>query len=744
MPIKTTPEARELEMERQQFRSLLVSNPNYFGNLEGSDFQAVSNISGNTTYETLKCVGLYPEFDLLEAIVYINQTAGYGGDLCSNGTTEYVRFYLSYDDGATWEDQGVTGFKAQDIPGPKPLEYAVQLKISPKKYLCFKENLPKVRAILSWEIEPPANSPNWTPVWGNHLDGRVQIDVFQFILKFPQLALKNEALVALLKENNFVPKNASMAEVEAMDLGDIKKDIAKGLTELKGKALSVKELADLYREHHVEEKRYLFPTIKTMVDKKTSLKLDAAALAKSSAFANLNLNVADVVGSLVNTDGNTSYEELKCIGLNTNNDNLEATIKVKKPYGYLGGLCKPGSREYVAFWMNFGGGWTYVGTTSVKVHDISSIPAEGLDYAVTLPVDLSKYRKPCHTGPRTADVRAILSWETPPDPTNENYKPTWGNREETLVLITPGEVIKEGTHPAFIETVGGMSVDDINNINGLANGAAVTAGFSALDSPFGGEIIITGHLANPTDISAGAASLEYQVQTSDDGGASWQTIANSFTIHRSQLLGGIWSTLPVITQSAPGGWYTYREDLTSGPGNAQIFVQGNILARWQTTAAMDGLWKMRIRSRVAGTVAPVWTSASVTAMVDNVAPNVHLDITSGGGVCADFNSGTVISGPYQAFDTHFGSYTFSLVPASGGTFTVNPSGGGSFSGGPASFSRSYPIVPGSGEFGTWELNTAGIPQCGYVIYLHAYDRTIVDSGYVGRHGSDVVGLCIRE
>lgn len=734
----------KIEKERAQFRTLLLANENYFGNALDSKVKAIVNIAGNTSYEELKCVGLYPEFDTLEAIVYIKKNGGYGGDICSDGTPEYVRFYLSYDNGTTWQDQGVTSFTAQDIPSPKPLEYAVQLKIAPPKKLCKFENLPLVRAVLSWNFLPPANSPNWTPVWGNVVNGQVQIDPFQFIIKQPIDILKDISLVALLKENNLIAKDLTTAQLQKLDLDEFKKELQDGVLHAAEKELSAGELHELYKGQKVEAKRYLFPAVQQLVAPKKALaSLKNVTLSKSPNFTGLaGIDLGNIIGELVKTDGDIGYEELGCVGLNTNNDNLEATIKIKRPYGFLGGLCTKGSREYVAFWMDFGAGWQYVGTTSVRTHDIAGVPAKGLDYAVSLPVNLAPYRQTCEKGPRTAKVRAILSWETPPNPGNPNQVPHWGNREETLVFITPGQGSVPGTHTPMIETVGGMAVADIN-ASGYANGAAVTAGFSATDSPFGGEIVLAGHLAYPADISAGAVPLEYRVRVSDDGGATWQTVSNSFGLHRTQLLDGVWSTLPVITQAAPAEWYTYREDLSAGPGNAQIFVSGNILARWQTNATMDDQWKVKIESRVAGTVAPVWTSDVVTVVVDNHAPDVMIDITSGGGVCADFTAGTVISGPYHALDNHFSAYQFQLVPSNGGTFTVNPSGGGTFSGGPSSFSRSYPAVSSSGESGMWEFDTTGVPQCGYVIYLHAWDRTIVNSGYVGHYGSDVVGVCIR-
>ncbi len=48
------------------------------------------------------------------------------------------------------------------------------------------------------------------------------------------------------------------------------------------------------------------------------------------------------------------------------------------------------------------------------------------------------------------------------------------------------------------------------------------------------------------------------------------------------------------------------------------------------------------------------------------------------------------------------------------------------------------------ENGSWSLNTAGMPCCGYIIRLGAWDNTIVNSGSVGRYRSAVVGLCLRD
>ena len=136
--------------ERKHFLELLLTNPNYFGNLADSPLNPVQEISGNISYEELKCLGYNPQLSRLEGVVWIKQPGGYNGGICTNGSLEYVSFYLSYDNGATWLAQGTTSFQVFDVPGPHPLEYAVSLNITPDEKFCFIANLPLVRAILSW------------------------------------------------------------------------------------------------------------------------------------------------------------------------------------------------------------------------------------------------------------------------------------------------------------------------------------------------------------------------------------------------------------------------------------------------------------------------------------------------------------------------------------------------------------------------------------------------------------------
>lgn len=714
------PSERPFEHERQQFRALILSNPNYFGNLKDSPFQPVQQIQLNTSFESIGCVGFQPQFERLEAVIFVHQPFGYGGGICSNGTPEYVRFYLSRDNGASWDDLGMASFNAYDIPTSvtdgQRLEYAVSLQIDPAKRFCYSENICLVRAILSWNVPPPPNSPNFVPVWGDVHNTHIQIDPLKWIV-----------IRDVLKQ----------ADVKLPPEIEIALDLEQPVPAATPKELSLAELQALYKDKGVEPHRFALPEINRLIQQPA---LAESLMAPGFAGSLGELNWEEILPGLFPTDGSTRYEELECVGLNPNQDTLVGIIRVKQPNGYSGGPCTAGSREYVTFWADFNNNGifeTCLGTTSVQVYDMRSMPREGLEYAVFLPVDLSRYRQPCEEGPRVVRIRAILSWQVPPPCFNPNYVPVWGNREETLIHIKPGRATVG--HTPLIETVGSMDVGDINPTTGLASGLALLAGFTAQDSPFGGEVVITGRLANPTDVSSGAAPLKYKVLVSEDGGLTWQPLTNSFQIGRSQLVNGIWTDLPNLVQTVDGdGYYTYREDLTGGPGNAQIFVQGNVLARWQTSG-QNGMRLLRIEAKDAANI--TYLSSTVRLRLDNAAPTgglanptrPHITITSGGGACADFTIGDVIEGTYAVSDEHFGSLNIRVEPALGGTFTA-----------PVPLPRTYPIVATTGEAGTWRLDTSGMPRCGYVIRLIARDRTIVNSGFVGFSSDNVVGLCLKE
>ena len=743
-----------VEAERKNFIPLILENPNYFGNLEGSPFKAVKPIQFNTTYEQLVCVGLQPQMDRLEAVFQINRPTGYGGDICAVGSNEYVRFFVDLHDNGIFHDVGVTSLRVHDIPGAKPLCYSVYRDFTSIKKFCTAENVVKVRAILSWNAVPPPN-PNFIPVWGNRIDAEVQIRPKTFFT-FGDL-VKEIDLVKVSLPDPIGPV------IKILD-PDTKLPVAATAP------LSLADKQNVYLKKDVPVHRYAFNEVQALLSSPSAPAQTFSNL-QASPLQQLGLSATEIGGLLgnlqVKTDGDTSFEQLNCIGVRPSNEVLEGVLTVKKPLGYSGSLCSTGSREYVAFWVDFndGTGFHYLNTTSVEVHDLSAVPAGGIKYAVFTTANFAKWRVPCEIGARVGRLRAILSWEIAPPPGNPNYVPVWGNRLECLIQIRPGTGVN---HIPLIETIGDVPVNLIDqSVNvGMATGELEIANTSVYVSPFGAEVTITGEIGLPPDgFLGGAVPFKYKVEVKKlDGVDTYHPLLNDVTVSVAEWNGGVpiycdlfnFVCQQVLHPTNDGdglgdGWYPYLED-TTGPYTRHLVT--SVLGRWQTTAAMEGLWKIKITAKDPNVTPPTVFSGiqEITVRIDNTAPVGSLAITNAtfNGVtvaavdCGKFKVGTILSGTYGAHDPgtppndvsvdfkHFGSLSLGILP--GGPahgVTVSPS------------SRSYPTVSTSGEDGTWTLNTAGMDPCGYVIHMDVYDRTNVNSTGNAYGFSTDVGFCLE-
>ncbi len=754
---KLQPGVEKVETERSNFRSLILQNPNYFGNIEKSSFKPVKKLQGDTSYEELACVGLNPPFDRLEGVIRVKKTAGYAGDICTSGSTEYVRFYVDLHGNGIYHDVGLASVGVHDIPGPKPLCYAVWLDFSSIRKFCTIENILKVRAILSWNAPPPANTPNFVPVWGNRVDVQVQIQPAYFFL-FGDLV-----------------KEIDLAKINIPDpIGPVihSLDPATKLVAAPPQPVTLAQKKEIYKKTDVPIHRFAFSQTYPLLFEEAVVP-DAFLAGDKSALQEVGLSaqeVSDLVSKFqLKTDGDTSFEELNCVGLRPAKDVLEAVLTVKKQNGYSGSLCGNGSTEYVAFWMDFGdgAGFKYVGTTTVTVHDLKTIPANGVKYAVSLKANLSKWRVPCEVGARVARLRAILSWETPPPPNNPNYVPVWGNREECRVQLRPGQ---EAGHVPLILTVGDVPTNRIDQTTGLATGGMEIANFTLNQSPFGGTITITGDIGNPPDVFAGKLPFKYKIEVSRDGVNDFHPLTNTITVSTEERLNGnpifcgFFETICDATLTAVDdgdglgdGWYTYLESPT---GVHTRTLVDEVLGRWPTNSAMEGMWKIRLTAKDPNTIdintmkPKVYPGfAEVKVWIDNTAATAHLHITNavfnGNPIqsavdCGKFPVGTILSGPYSVHDAgsapndldptfqHFGGLTFTVLPtAPAHGAAVSPS------------SRAFPVVPTIGEDGTWTLDTHGMDACGYVIELVACDRTNYDSRGNPLCSRDEVGFCLE-
>jgi hypothetical protein len=726
------PPAGSFQADRSQFLPRLLANPNYYGNLGESPFKPIKKIISNTSYEELKCVGFNPQLSRLEAVVWIKQQTGYEGGICTNGSLEYVSFYLSYDNGATWLPQGTASFQVFDVAGLHPLEYAVDLAIEPSRIWCLRPNLPLVRGVLSWSVPP--SGPTTPPVWGNSLDAHIQLPAIQF--KIPFFDFVKQAEIAI-KE----PISELVAESATIDLAAPKE-------------LSAVELKKLYADAKVPVHRYLDGAIQK------AIKNTAQLTASSSFFSQLGVDLTSVIGILENPNGNTDYEQLTCIGLDeetgASSDALVGTLHIKQPVGYLGGLCTAGSQEYVAFWIDWGGGWEWSGTASVNVHDIASIPPDGLSYAVYLPVNLNAHRKPCTEGPVIAKMRAILSWNSPPSPANPNQVPHWGNRLETLIFVNPGQTTQTGDYTPYLQSICAVPVCSIDQTSGWAPG----------DAPFGGSVSIYGYLPGAPTLSVilGGNAPRYQitVQQIDTSTNTLigvpQVLGDPFGVTITQQIGGGPVTSTPFTQTTTGGYFTYQNATPDATQGWRIISPDGLLAVWNSSSA-TGTWLISVTA-VDPVTSTNYPAGSVICTVDGTTrhgvvidldqqrPDTDLEITGfmPGGVgpcqpavnCQTFTVGDVICGTYSVSDEHLGSFSLSEEPfPAPGAFTID---------GVATNGLSYPnpSLPLSGtKSGTWTFNTAGLPACGYTIQLLSGDRTIVSCYTNWENNDKFKGFCLK-
>ena len=707
--------------ERGKFRTLLLANPNYFGNLKDSQFKAELSIQGNTFYEEIGCVGFQPQASRLEAVVFVKQPSGYGGNVCSDGTQEFVRFYISFDNGAAWQDLGLRTFTAFDIPGTtenRRLEYAVTLPVQLPRKFCFSRNQARVRAILSWNNPPPPNTPDFNPVWGDVHNTNIQIEPLK-LFKFSDLL--------------------STLQVEPQKLGAAV-DLDQTVTAAQAKVLNVVELHDLYKGKNVEPHRFAFNEVQSLI-KKSAAGETVMASGIAKFLPDLGIDFSKLVDKFFPTDGNTNFEELECVGLSPDEDLLAGIIRVKLPNGFSGGPCTAGSKEFVTFWADTNDDGTFetcLGTTSVTVYDSDPLPDGGLEYAVFLPVNLDQYRRPCKQGARLMRIRAILSWQTAPPCSNPNFIPVWGNREETTIHIKPGRPINPGDKVPLLTAVGDIIVSKIDSA-GLAQDAnAIHTGAAYDDAPFGGRITLAGKIVN------GASSSKYRIMRKPNGApdSAYVPLTNEptgigITVNTWDIVNGLVQTNLTIHADADG-YYNY-EDYAS-----DHFVESNILSVWFSNSAEDNSrYDLRLDLKVDANPANDIHSNVVTVLVDNTPPKADLKINLATAVeCADFNVGQTFSGTYRATDLHFHSFGFVIRPQgpAHGVVPDPPAGSRGFIASPG---LSSIIDPGIAS-GTFNLNTTGMDPCGYSLTIVVSDRTNVNSGQGSFSSEASVGFCLRR
>ena len=307
------------------------------------------------------CVGYNPQLKRLDAVVNIKETARLlRRHLHATGSQEYVKFFVSSDGGTTWSELGTVSFTVWDVPGPKPLEYDATLYVNLAEACCKDENLVLVRAILSWSVPP--GGPDDPVVWGNALDQTIQVE---------PIGTAGATLAQLIECLEIEVPIAKIAE-----LADLEQPVELAATQEADPARARRAPT---REPRSSRSGSSSRPPRSCSQSRSCSPRRSPLRASSSSRDSPNIDIKQIIAGLADPQGNETYEQIGCVGLNPRTDELVATIDLKLSSGYSGGLCSTGSYEYVAFWVDWqdGGGWHYVGTTAVNVHDISSMPNDG-------------------------------------------------------------------------------------------------------------------------------------------------------------------------------------------------------------------------------------------------------------------------------------------------------------------------------------------------------------------------------
>lgn len=714
--------AVRLPLERGHFLELLAKNPNHFGNLIASPLKPIQQITGNTNYEKLQTVGLNPLLGLLEATIEINQPVGYLGDVCTAGSTEFVRFYVNY--GSGWQDAGIAATNVHDIPNAsdctggseKPLSYLVSLPYQGTKTWCGEPQLPDVRAILSWNWAPPPNQPGWLPVWGNVLDQHVQIAPRPLFLE-NVIGLLDKAKLAQLPQAiaQAGPQPIPLPDPAPLSVSELKQTYA---VAGKGPGAAAQGAVPTVPAH-----RFGFTELHAALSGVASPHDIAGSMETWKA---IGLDWSSAIAAL-EQDGYVDYEQIESLGLDIAADKLAASFRVKRPSGYSGTECQAGSYEYIAFWADWDDtcNFEYLGTTQVQVHDFPAIPPDGLEYSAVLPVDLSNVRIPCELGARVSRVRAVLSWATPPSTVDPEAVPYWGNIFDAHVQLRP---LVPGVTTGLIDIIGGISVEDIDvtgsgmttpsakfALTGIPADGWWTAG-QYRACPFGGLVVF----------QATPKTGKYRIMMRPAGSLTTPVpLTQAFYVQPAPGYGFGHDVVP-----DPDGWVDYLDIYHN---------EDMVLGAWSTSD--NAMWEVRLEPEFGSP--GTW----LRIQLDNTYPmrrpanppyeppevTCDVQITAPGGDCSDFSPSTTVSGNFVARADHFGAFSLYTTPSTLSPPSPDTEGLGAYT-------ETNTFSMGGSP---WQLALGTFKPCGYVLRLEVYSRSIIDSGPGGHHGNySDVGFCV--
>jgi len=665
---------------RTNFKDLIATNPNYFGNLPNSDKPIVSPLSYDTQYEQLIAIGFNPVLNVLEATIEVKLSYGFLGDLCTNGSLEYIRFYVNY--GEVWEDLGAVSVNTHDVldefdcekKSEKPLFYVLTKSFQAPQQNCETPLIPDIRGILSWNDLPPASSPFWAPVYGNVLDQHIQPSN----VSLPPATLENNILASKSQELfEYRPGSVNEQHIISADPPS-----TPSVNSRPGEPINIgyEELIGLGLDYNLSR---LVATVR----------------------------IKQPVGYGTSPCGPGSLEYVA----------FWADWENKCNWTYLGELAI--NVHNIAHIPR--DGLTYSAALPVDVRSVSR-PCNTTRIARVRAAVSWNSSPP--TPPKEAQRGNFIEAHVQLPPYTPPVNPT------TPVIFSIGGII-----PQNIDVKGnGMTLPDATFVFFQdSNGDPIYADpwwtqnpQQKRPCPFGGDIFITGPSVGQTGSGTNAPSqYQYRVVYRHFGDNSeGLPILNRFTV----------SDLGNPSPPPPLAPYTNLLSPLNGLGyfyyvSPEHNIQ-SLLSRW--TPPDRDLYQIRLEVAVQTSPSPEvnptydtigmtdWYNVQVNNIANPNGPAGDLTFTNEP-ICGTFPVGTLLEGTFWATSQYFYQYEIDVVGGIPHAVLVN---GGTMKN-PGPFEIAGPPSPGVG----WSLNTSNSTPCGYVIVLTVWDLTIYESNPAGRY-----------
>ncbi len=134
-----------------------------------------------THWEELLCAAINTKLDRLMAVVSIRQPDGYSSVVNNHHSRDWGR-------GEPYEPVSLIDFEVKDVPwgtqSPLPYPHLVTSRFDADRYWdsVLDGIQPKVRAVLSWNQEPPAEV-GYQPMFGNIIESRIRTESIRDVLR---------------------------------------------------------------------------------------------------------------------------------------------------------------------------------------------------------------------------------------------------------------------------------------------------------------------------------------------------------------------------------------------------------------------------------------------------------------------------------------------------------------------------------------------------------------------------------